>query len=107
MSDLGALSDAWQRFGCAICGHVVERKAESGFYIELHHVVPRSQGGGDEPENLMGLCGELLPQKCHWRVTTNRLKISWEEVVDGYIWTDTRTGEEGLCRSLSQETISA
>ena len=37
---------------CALCG--------SGQYLQIHHVVPRSQGGSDFPENLITLCS-----KCH------------------------------------------
>ena len=29
-------------------------------FLEVHHIVPRSNGGGHEPENLMTLCGS-----CH------------------------------------------
>lgn len=51
----------------------------------------------------MGLCGELLPNKCHWRVTTNRMKVEWHDGAKGHVWTDTRTGETGLCRPLIME----
>ena len=105
MSDLAALSNAWQRFGCAVCATTVATSAEQGWRIELHHITPRSRGGGDEAENLMGLCGELLPNKCHWRVTTNRVKIAWDEYLGGWVWTEPETGGEGLCRTLSASVI--
>ncbi len=105
MSDLQGLSDAWQRFGCAICGTTVQTRSEQGWREELHHIIPRARGGGDEPENLMGLCGELLPNKCHWKVTNNIIKISWDEYLGSWIWTDTRSGEEGICRTLTADVI--
>lgn len=37
---------------CALCG--------SHQYLQIHHVIPRSQGGSDFPENLITLCS-----KCH------------------------------------------
>ena len=37
---------------CALCGSVQ--------YLQVHHVIPRSQGGSDFPENLITLCS-----KCH------------------------------------------
>jgi len=102
VTDLAELSHAWQAFGCGVCGQVARVGADPGWTIELHHLKPRSQGGGDEPENLMGLCGELLANKCHWRVTTNRLKLERDEK-HGWLWVDTRSGETGLCRPLILE----
>ncbi len=37
---------------CALCG--------SGQYLQIHHVIPRGEGGSDFPENLITLCS-----KCH------------------------------------------
>jgi hypothetical protein len=102
--DLAELSLQWQSFGCAICGQVARPNADSGWRIELHHTTNRSQGGHDSP--LLGLCGELLPNKCHWRVTTNRLRIEWRDPV-GWCWLG-EGGETGLIRpmniSLAAET---
>lgn len=36
---------------CEECGSVA---------VDIHHIVKRSQGGSDEPENLIALC-----RKCH------------------------------------------
>jgi 5-methylcytosine-specific restriction endonuclease McrA len=38
------------------------RCQECGYYkhLEVHHIIPRSKGGNDEPENLITLC-----QRCH------------------------------------------
>ncbi len=90
------LSATWQSFGCAVCGQVARRDADSGWRIELHHTTNRSQGGHDSP--ILGLCGELLDNKCHWRVTTGRLRLDLSD--SGWVWIDTRTGESGLCRVL-------
>jgi 5-methylcytosine-specific restriction endonuclease McrA len=51
---------------CEYCG-----KREGAF--EVHHIRPRSQGGGDEIENLACLCGG--PQGCHAKVTTKVIKL--------------------------------
>jgi hypothetical protein len=41
------------------------RCQECGYYkhLEVHHVVPRSKGGTDDPENLMTLC-----TRCHKKI---------------------------------------
>ena len=38
------------------------RCQECGYYkhLEVHHIIPRSKGGSDDPENLVTLC-----QRCH------------------------------------------
>src|SRR5262245_28532658 len=87
-TSLAALSDAWGRFGCAICSHVPSVFAQPGARIELHHILPRSQGGTDDPDNLMGLCGELCPEKCHWKVTNEIIKIRWAENINGWVALD-------------------
>lgn len=109
---MGAISYAWNRFGCAICGHIPGESAPSGFRIELHHIVPRAPGASverygrdDSFENLMGLCGELTPNRCHWRVTNNKIKIAYEDAVRGYTWTDTATGESDICRFVDGELL--
>jgi hypothetical protein len=103
---LSQLSDAWQRFGCAICSHTPTRFANEGSRIELHHILSRGQGGTDEPENLMGLCGELTDEKCHWKVTTNRVKISWSENAHSWIWQTADESTIGFCRPLDRSLIS-
>lgn len=102
--DLAELSLAWNVFGCAVCGDS-SRSQDSGWKVELHHTVNRSQGGHDSP--LIGLCGELMPRKCHWRVTTNRLKIAWSDEISGFVWVDTRSGEVGICRRLNLQAARA
>lgn len=42
-----------QNFCCASCG-------ESRYKLEVHHRVPRSRGGANNRENIVGLC-----TKCH------------------------------------------
>ena len=39
-------------FACALCG--------DPRHLQIHHVIPRSQGGSDFPENLICLCSS-----CH------------------------------------------
>lgn len=41
------------------------RCQECGYYkhLEVHHIIPKSKGGGDNPENLVTLCTE-----CHGKV---------------------------------------
>lgn len=103
---LAELSRQWQVFGCAVCGETASVNSDSGWRIELHHLVGRGRPGStDDPSNLMGLCGELRPKKCHWRVTTNRLKIEWSDVLGRHTWVDTRTGQTGVCRVLSLDTL--
>lgn len=46
------------QFLCEWCG--------SSIMVSFHHILPRSQGGGDEFENIMPLCGDLGEHKgCH------------------------------------------
>ncbi len=48
--------------------------------LEAHHIVFRSEGGGDEPENLVTLC-----RACHLRgVHTGVIRLTWEE--DRLVW---------------------
>lgn len=46
---------------CAICGRPIEH---------IHHIIPRSAGGSDLPENLVGLC-----RKCHKDVHTGNVSV--------------------------------
>jgi 5-methylcytosine-specific restriction protein A len=47
-----------QNYSCAMCGI-----SEDGFLIlQVHHVLPTSQGGSDEESNLVALC-----PNCHCR----------------------------------------
>lgn len=43
---------------CADCGEYVGQR------MEIHHKLPRSKGGNNNPENLIGLCGEEK-NDCH------------------------------------------
>ena len=54
-------------FTCQHCGEFHAMKNEYGIYIPIddgnlnvHHIKPVSEGGGDEPENLITLC-----KNCH------------------------------------------
>lgn len=54
-------------FTCQDCGEFHAYKNANGIYVpiddgqlQVHHVIPVSEGGGDEPENLLTLC-----KNCH------------------------------------------
>ena len=55
------------KFTCQDCGEIHAFKNEYGIYLpvddgklDIHHIVPVSMGGGDEPSNLITLCHD-----CH------------------------------------------
>ena len=57
-------------FTCKMCGEFHAAKSKYGVYLpvddgklNVHHIVPVSEGGGDEPENLVTLCVE-----CHKKI---------------------------------------
>ncbi len=52
---------AMQDGKCACCGSKIEH---------FHHLTPRSKGGSDTPENLVGLCNS-----CHTKVHTGELSL--------------------------------
>ena len=52
---------------CRICRRV-ESNGSVHSKIQLHHLIRRSQGGDDVPENIVPLCGE-----CHRRLHDGRL----------------------------------
>jgi len=54
------------RTGCSVCGWW-------GAGVDVHHIVPRHKGGGDEPENLIRLCAN------HHRL----IHMNLARVVDG------------------------
>jgi hypothetical protein len=100
-----ALSRAWQRYGCAVCGQVVQyENPDQGWAIELHRIVPGGRGGKYEVSNVAGLCGAFL-NRCHEKVTEGTVIIAWEDAVKGYTWLDRDTGDEGLLRLLTDEII--
>lgn len=45
---------------CENCGNVA---------VDIHHVLPKGRGGGDEAENLIALCRD-----CHIKAHDNKLK---------------------------------
>ena len=45
---------------CANCGTEIRNR------LEIHHKLPKAYGGGNNPENLIGLCGEK-DGDCHDR----------------------------------------
>lgn len=59
---------------CQICG---DRKGNPYCVLHAHHIVPRSQGGPDEPENVITLC-----DLCHAVVTKRWHKPWFGELTD-------------------------
>ena len=53
-------------FRCALC--------DSTKYIQIHHVIPRSRGGGNHPHNLITLCAD-----CHAMAHGINLQ-GWQDV---------------------------
>lgn len=51
-----------QKGKCACCGNKIRH---------YHHIVPRSAGGSNRPENIVGLC-----ESCHEKVHKNELDLS-------------------------------
>lgn len=51
-----------QKGKCACCGNRIQH---------YHHIVPRSAGGSNKPENIIGLC-----ESCHEKVHKNELDLS-------------------------------
>ena len=46
---------------------------------DIHHVLPKSLGGSDGPENLVGLC-----KKCHEKIHTGKKKLSIRGIAKKY-----------------------
>lgn len=69
-------------FTCQDCGEFHAFYNQHGMYIpiddgqlEVHHIVPVSEGGGDEPENLVTLC-----KNCHLE-RHRALRIMAKEII--------------------------
>ena len=45
----------------------------TGCWISVHHIVYRSQGGGDVPENLISLCDGPGSNQCHGQAHAKKL----------------------------------
>lgn len=64
-------------FTCQKCGEFHAFRNEYGVYIptddgelNVHHIVPVSMGGGDEPENLITVC-----VKCHKLIHSDKKEV--------------------------------
>lgn len=65
-------------YACALC--------DNRQYLQIHHVIPRSHGGSDDPMNLICLCS-----KCHgaahgcipdgWPMTQDDVELACVEYV--------------------------
>jgi hypothetical protein len=85
------LHEQWAETGCAICSYEPSPDAPDGFRLEMHHVIPRSQGGPDAPWNLVALCGGLTENRCHQRVTEHVYEIARNDA-GILVWRDRRAG---------------
>lgn len=69
------------KFKCSICGSIRN--------LEIHHIISRSQGGSDDPENLITLC-----HRHHVTATDNKIDMEYYpgqdrlivEGYDGKVW---------------------
>lgn len=58
-------------FTCRDCGEFKAYKNEHGVYIpidsglEVHHIIPVSEGGNDDPDNLITLCHDCHMKRHH------------------------------------------
>lgn len=100
-SFFGMLHDVWGEHGCAICGYTPGPDAPDGFRLEMHSL-NRGHGRHDsrDPADYLGLCGELAPEKCHWRVTTHRVELYLNDRGE-IVWTDKQGGRD-ICRIPSE-----
>jgi len=48
---------------CQICG------CRNHKILEIHHIIPKSQGGNNDPDNLVTVC-----HKCHVKIHNNEIK---------------------------------
>jgi hypothetical protein len=91
---LAELKPLWRAHGCAFCARsVAPEGVQEGFDVELAHVMGRGMGGGrrrDVADNILGLCGEMADNKCHWRydrhdigIYTNTAGDEWWEIKTG------------------------
>jgi hypothetical protein len=54
-------------------GHTCQACKGKNKILNVHHIVPRSQGGTDKPDNLITLC-----ESCHKKLHAGRLKIDFK-----------------------------
>lgn len=55
---------------CSMCGKLLLNPK----HIEVDHIIPRSQGGGDELSNLRVVCHDCHKQKSHEEAEAGRLR---------------------------------
>jgi len=51
-------------FQCQICGDTLTSPHTK---LQVHHIIPRAEGGTDELDNLVTLC-DLCHAVCHWHM---------------------------------------
>ena len=79
---------------CFICGDTKN--------LQLHHIIPLSNGGDNRPTNIITLCGQ-----CHGKVHNNQgLKLAREKIAEkkkgDYILIDNQTQKEYFCTGWEQ-----
>ncbi len=72
--------DGW---ACVLC--------DSRSYLQIHHVVPRSEGGANQPPNLVTLCSRChaqihgdLPPAADWLTPPDMVQACVEYLADYY-----------------------
>ncbi len=73
----------------------------SRWFLEVHHLVPRSQGGRNEPGNLVTLCAQ-----CHRYLHEHSGDVAWLHTLQNEISTASRSGEP-LTASAKRNAASA
>ena len=69
---------------CQICCKKEGYKHKNNVPLETHHIVPRSQGGSDDPSNLITLC-----PTCHKKIHAGKLKLNIKGMPFGVLKHDT------------------
>ncbi len=61
--------DIWERdnYKCTYCE--IDLPKKRGPYLTVDHVLPKKQGGGDEPSNLTTACDQCNKDKGHLLLT--------------------------------------
>lgn len=71
----GKATPYWQEIREAVLksdNHTCQRCGVYGRDLTVHHILPRAEGGGDNPENLIALCA-----KCHDEVELAGYRSRW------------------------------
>ena len=61
-------------------------KKYKSIQLQVHHILPRNIGGGNEPENLLPLCAGNFSQDCHMKV--HRYQIEFNKKKQRILYTE-------------------